>query len=313
MKKRIITGAVLGFILLPLLLIKDLFPLLQVVVFLFSIVATLEMLHMCDQKKKIPLAARIIVILSTILIYFGIVNEDVSCSKSIISQVMDQIDFKLPILSTLTLSCALIFACQVFVDDFDATDVGHCFMIVLFVSLGFSSLTILLFNGMRYIVYLFAICIATDIFALVFGLKFGKHKLCPKISPKKTWEGAIGGTICGTIMGSMFSIFYEQFGHYFVSNGTPIKFFYGVFNYERVHPVIQVILLIVLSMLISICSQIGDLVCSRFKRTFEIKDFSQVFPGHGGVLDRFDSTIFASIVFLCFITIIRVALPLMGM
>lgn len=142
---------------------------------------------------------------------------------------------------------------------------------------------------------------------------FGKHKLCPKISPKKTWEGAIGGTVCGTVAGSLFAIFYESFGHYFVNDGEPIKFFNGVFNYDKMPPALMIILLILLSMLISICSQVGDLVCSRFKRTFDIKDFSQVFPGHGGVLDRFDSVLFASIVFLCFITIIRVVLPLMGM
>lgn len=313
MKKRIITGAILAFILIPLLLIKELLPLLQVVIILLSVVATMEMIHMCDKKKKIPTAARVIVILSTILIYFGIVNEDPACTQSFITKALSNIDFKIPIISTLTLSCAAIFACQVFVDDFDATDVGRCLMITLFVSLSFSSLTILIFNGKRFLVYLMAICIFTDIFALVFGLRFGKHKLCPTISPKKTWEGAIGGTICGTLAGSLFAIFYESFGHYFVNDGEPIKFFFGVFNYDKMHPALMVILLILLSMVISICSQVGDLICSRFKRTFDIKDFSQVFPGHGGVLDRFDSVLFASIVFLCFITIIRVALPLMGM
>ncbi len=309
MKKRIITGIVLALILIPLVLVKDLFPLLQWVIILFCVVATIEMLNMCDKKKKIPMGARIVVIISTILIYLGIVNEDPSCRYSIIHHVMTNSHFELSIITTLTLACASIFACQVFINDFDAADVGHCLMIVLYISLSFSSLTILLFNGMRFIVYLLIICIFTDIFALVFGMKFGKHKMCPTISPKKTWEGAIGGTICGTLLGSLFSIFYDQFGHFFVSNGEPIQFFYGVFDYNALHPAVMALILIMVSLLISFSSQVGDLVCSRFKRTFEIKDFSQVFPGHGGILDRFDSALFASIVFLCFITIIRVVFP----
>ncbi len=313
MKKRFFTATILAIILIPLLLIKDLFPLLQIVIVLFSVVATMEMIHMVDKTKKMTVPVKVLVILSTILIYLGIVNEDPSCKNSLITQWLGKIDFKLPIISTLTLSCALIFSCQVFVEDFDAADVGRCLMIILYVSLGFSSLTILLFNGMRFIVYIFIICIFTDVFAYVFGVKFGKHKMCPTISPKKTWEGAIGGTVCGTLAGSLFAIFYRFFGHYFVSNGEPIKFFYGVFNYEKMPAALISILLIILSLLISVCSQVGDLICSRFKRTFDIKDFSQVFPGHGGILDRFDSALFASIVFLCFITIIRVALPLMGM
>ena len=288
MKKRIFTGIVIAFIGIPLLLVDCLFPLLQCVIILFSVVATMEMIQMCERKKKIPLGVKIIIILSTILIYLGIVNEDPSCGRSLITQLMNKIDFKVNIITTLTIACAAIFSCQVFVKDFDATDVGKCFMIVLYVAF-------------------------TDIFALVFGMKFGKHKLCPHISPKKTWEGAIGGTICATIMGSMFAIFYNYFGHYFVPDKEPIKFFFGVFDYEKMPAALMVIVLIVLTALISVSSQIGDLICSKFKRTYEIKDFSQVFPGHGGILDRFDSVLFASIVFLCFITVIRVALPLMGM
>ena len=211
------------------------------------------------------------------------------------------------------MSCAAIFACQVFAKDFNADDVGHALMIVLYVALGFSSLTILLFNGMRFIVYLVMISFGTDIFAYVFGMNFGKHKMCPTISPKKSWDGAIGGTIMGTLCGSLFAILYPHFGHLFVSNGESIKFFEGVFDINALSPVVGVLIIIFLSLTISIFSQVGDLVCSKFKRTYEIKDFSQVFPGHGGVLDRFDSVIFGGIVFLCFITIFRVAMPLVMM
>lgn len=313
MKKRIITALVIAFILIPLLLVKALFPLLQWVIILFCVVATIEMINMCEKKRKIPLPIKIIIIISTVLIYIGIVNEDPSCTNSVITLMMQKIDFKLSIITTLTIACATIFACQVFIEDFNAADVGYSLMIVFYVALGFSSITILLFNGMRFVVYLVTICVFTDIFALVFGLKFGKRKLCPHISPKKTVEGAIGGTICGTLAGSFFTIFYNQFGHFFVANGEPIKFFDNVIDYNSMPKVALIFILIFLSFLLSLSSQIGDLICSRFKRTYEIKDFSQVFPGHGGILDRFDSVLFSGIVFLCFITIIRVILPVVGM
>lgn len=310
MKKRIITGILLAIILVPLLLVKSLFPLLQCVITLLCVVATVEMIHMVEKTKPMKPGVKVIVIVSTLLIYLGIVNEDPACRNSLIYHMMDKINFQLSILTTLTLVCALIFACQIFVKDFDAADVGRCFMIILYISLGFSSITILLFNGMRFIIYMLLITICTDIFALVFGMLLGKHKLCPTISPKKTWEGAIGGTIVATIIGSLFVGLYHYFGHYFVVNGKPIQFFTGVFDVERVSTVGLVFFIIFLSIVLSISSQIGDLICSKFKRTYGIKDFSQVFPGHGGILDRFDSTLFASIVFLCFITIVRILFSL---
>ncbi|MDE6946820.1 MAG: phosphatidate cytidylyltransferase [Anaeroplasmataceae bacterium] len=313
MKKRVITGIILGIILVPLLLVDALFPLLQCVIMLFCIIATIEMIRMCEKTKPMSFPVKVMVIASTLLIYLGIVNEDPSCKQSLITKMMNHIDFQLSILTTLTLVCAIIFACQLFVKDFDAGDVGRCFMIILYISLGFSAITVLLFNGMRFIMYMVVVSLFTDIFALIFGIRFGKHKLCPSVSPKKTWEGAIGGTVCATIAGCLFAGFYDKFGHFFVPGAEPIKFFEGVFNYDKVPMAVMVILLILLTILISISSQIGDLVCSKFKRTYGIKDFSQVFPGHGGILDRFDSTLFACIVFLCFITIIRIALPLMGM
>lgn len=312
MKKRIVTGLVLGIILIPLLLVEALFPLLQCVITLFCVVATMEMIHMVEKNKPMKRSVKIIIVISALLIYFGIVNEDPACKNSLISFVMSRFDFKLSMLTTLTLVCALIFACQIFVEDFDAADVGRCFMIILYISLGFSSITILLFSGLRFIIYMILIACCTDIFALVFGINFGKHKLCPKISSKKTWEGAIGGTAVAAIVGALFALFYDKFGHYFVIGATPIRFFEGVFDVDKMPAAVLVIFTIVLTILISIASQCGDLICSKFKRTYGIKDFSQVFPGHGGILDRFDSTLFASIVFLCLISIVRILFALPG-
>lgn len=313
MKKRLVTGIILAFILIPLLLVKELFPLLQVVLALLCVIGTVEMINMCEKKKPMKLPVKIIILVSTMLIYMGIVNENPACGDAIITKILGKVDFYLNILTTLTISAALIFACQIFIEDFDASDVGSALMIVLYISLSFSALTVLLFNGVRFLVYLGIVCFGTDIFAYVFGMRFGRHgrhKLCPKISPKKSWEGAIGGTLSGTILATLFATLYPIFGHFFVANGEPIKFFEGIFDYEAMGNIGVILAIFVLSFVLSICSQIGDLICSKFKRTYDIKDFSQVIPGHGGILDRFDSILFTSIVFLSFITVCRILLPL---
>lgn len=125
-------------------------------------------------------------------------------------------------------------------------------MIILYIALGFSSLTILLFNGMRFIIYLLIICICTDVFAYLFGIRFGKHKMVPHISPKKTWEGALGGTFFGTLIGSLFAIFYESFSGYFVANGDAGEFFFGVFDFDNVSTAVNVIMIIGLSFVLSV-------------------------------------------------------------
>ena len=109
----------------------------------------------------------------------------------------------------------------------------------------------------------------TDTFAYFTGVFFGKHKLCPKISPKKTVEGSLGGIafcvlaflIYGFAISRMFSL-------------EP--------NYAGLAAV---------GLVMSILSQIGDLLASVIKRTYGVKDYGKLFPGHGGVLDRFDSVL----------------------
>ena len=119
-------------------------------------------------------------------------------------------------------------------------------------------------------IYLVLIPIITDSFAYITGSLVGKHKLIERISPKKTVEGAIGGFVAASIFCTMF---------YMVVINTRAN----------------MVAVLLSTMFLSIISQLGDLVFSSIKRYFNIKDFSKLIPGHGGILDRIDSLIFVII------------------
>ena len=123
---------------------------------------------------------------------------------------------------------------------------------------------------MANVIFLALATLGADTFAYFVGRAIGKHKLNPRLSPKKTIEGSIGGIVCGGLL----ALAYAYFMH---------------IPYPLTH-------LALMSFVLATTGQIGDLTFSSIKRTFEVKDYSQIFPGHGGVLDRFDSIIFNSMI-----------------
>lgn len=134
-------------------------------------------------------------------------------------------------------------------------------------------------NG-RMFAYVYSVVCLTDVFAYFVGIKFGKHKLCPTISPKKSVEGAIGGTLIGALAGCGVALLFRAVPiDNTMSNGTIV---------------LIVLITFVFSILVSICSQFGDLFASVLKREYEIKDYGNILPGHGGILDRFDSLVFSA-------------------
>jgi len=112
--------------------------------------------------------------------------------------------------------------------------------------------------------------VITDIGAYFFGKRFGKHKLAPVISPKKTWEGSVGGTFSAVVLLTLAAWLLEQSGY------VSVNMRYWV-NYI---------------LFASCISQLGDLTFSTVKRIAGIKDYGTILPGHGGILDRFDSLLF---------------------
>ena len=150
---------------------------------------------------------------------------------------------------------------------------------IIFLGLVFSYICLIRENDVNVLVFLFLITVLTDTFALFGGKLFGKHKLIEKVSPNKTIEGSIIGSLFGTIIPSVFYI-------YMIDPGASIP--------------LSVLMVLVLS----IIDQIGDLVFSSIKRYFKVKDFSNLIPGHGGILDRFDSIIFVLIGYIVIINLI---------
>lgn len=163
----------------------------------------------------------------------------------------------------------LLLLCVLAVFDSKVTFDEICITYLESLLLGFAIRYALLIENLnKWMFGYIVICaLVTDVFALVFGMLFGKHKLNERVSPKKTVEGAIGGWLSGCII----SFIYASALSYF---GLDMKFF------------------IIASLVLPIVSQIGDLTFSLIKRNFHVKDFSNLIPGHGGLLDRFDSVIF---------------------
>lgn len=145
-------------------------------------------------------------------------------------------------------------------------DVGFMILSVLYIGIGFFYFIEIREQGLEYIFLALFVIWATDSGAYFIGRKIGKRKLWPEISPNKTVEGSIGGIIVALMVAILFHLFA---------------------NMEE-----SLVALLFITILLSIFGQIGDLVESALKRQYQVKDSGNILPGHGGILDRFDSLLF---------------------
>ncbi|MCR4849704.1 MAG: phosphatidate cytidylyltransferase [Lachnospiraceae bacterium] len=137
----------------------------------------------------------------------------------------------------------------------------------------------------QYLVWMIFVCSwASDTCAYCVGMLFGKHRLAPVLSPKKSVEGAIGGIAGSAIVGFLLAYFWYQ-------------------NNIDAPGIVWMVPLIAAAG--SVLSQVGDLAASAIKRNFEIKDYGRLIPGHGGIMDRFDSVTFTAPV-IYFLTLIMI-------
>ena len=182
--------------------------------------------------------------------------------------------FNIGLEKSICLSTILLFLPIVFYDKDNYNFKNACiiFSKTLFLGFVFSLIRAIRVEDIWLFLFLFVIAATTDTVAYIIGSKFGKKRICPKVSPKKTLEGSISGTLSSIIVSTIFYIFF-------------------------VDPAANILITAFVVLILSIIGQLGDLFFSQIKRYFGVKDFSNIMPGHGGILDRLDSLIFITICF----------------
>lgn len=268
MKSRIIYGLLLGFLGIA-IVVFPFTPLPDVVVLAAILVAVYELMKVFGVKNKFVYA------MSMLFSAFTIVH----------SGYASRLDFELPVVPVVTAYIMIMLAVIVF--DFGKTTFNHialsmaasffvpgavgCYLRIRNLFYDFDGIVTL-----GHIRFIFWFCLAgavfADTFALFVGVKFGKKKLCPRVSPKKTVEGAVGGVIGSAVINIVAIFVCNALCH----NPFPVP----------------VPVMIVLAFVLPIVSMLGDLIASTIKRNYGIKDFGNLIPGHGGMMDRIDSISF---------------------
>lgn len=266
MKVRVISAIVMVAVFVPFLVIGELpFAILMAVL---GACGLYELLKARESKKEFPKFLKII----AYLIVLGICLHN-------FNSVDFHFNFDYRVMAGLIF---LFLSPMVFINDtkrYNMNDALYLIGSVLFVGLSFNLMIIMRNLDLNYIIYLLLITTMTDTFALFTGMLIGRHKLCPKISPKKTIEGLVGGVLMGTFVASCF---------YFTIINTSIS----------------LVSLVFVSAILCLVGQLGDLVFSSIKRYYDVKDFSNLIPGHGGILDRFDSLVFVTLAFIVLLGIL---------
>ena len=257
MKTRIITGVVAFLILVPFLIFAHT-PAYTVLAAILGLIGVFEMLR-CQKLAK---NLKLLIPTLTYAILVPVIGRHLSMGH----------DFMTVFTALTSLYMLVCFAMAVFSKgkiEFvpTAAAVASCVYVVL----GFSCLLVLRdwsFGGYLFLLPFLSAWVS-DTAAYFTGRAFGKNKLIPDVSPNKTVEGAIGGLVVTAI----FMLVY----------GCIVRFALGVG--------VNLIGLFLLGVALSAVSMVGDLIASLIKRHYNIKDYSHIFPGHGGVLDRFDSVL----------------------
>ena len=257
MKKRVISAIIALIIVVPIILIGG--YAYYIGVGIISVVGLHELLKVREEEKKIPMVMKGI----TLLTYLAIVMSAISTQGGF------SIDYRLFILNMFACLIPLIAMER---KKYDAEDALFLLAATLFLGIAFNFLIVIRNISLFYLLYVVLITIMSDTFAHFWGTKIGSVKLCPNVSPNKTVEGMIGGTIFGTFIGAAFFLTF-------------------------INPNASVLLIGVISLALSLVAQFGDLVFSAIKRKYGVKDYGNIMPGHGGVLDRLDSIIFAILAF----------------
>lgn len=265
MGKRILSAIILLIIFIPIIKIGG--NLYNYTIYITGLMAINEFLNIKNSRKEIPITIKALCfILFSFLILSNINGET----------LMFSIDYRI-------LSCIfLLFTIPTIIyhdrKKYSINDALYMIGGILFLGISFSLMIVIRNMSIKLIIYLFLISTMTDTYSYITGNLIGKKELLKEISPCKTIEGMIGGIVFGTFIPTMYYITV-------INNQNTMK-------------------ITLITLFLSILATIGDLFFSAIKRYFEKKDFSKIIPGHGGILDRFDSIIFIILGFTFFINII---------
>lgn len=258
MKQRVISAIVAIIIVVPIVLYGSIPFYLGASV--LGLIGFYEMLKARKIERDIPNIMKIVCMFA-----FIIIMMDNWGNKVLVFNSNDKL-----ILSILLTVIPIVFFNKK--KSYDINDALFMLGTIMFLGISFNHLVNIRVGSLYNFIYLVLITTMTDTFAYFTGRLIGKHKMCPSVSPNKTWEGFVGGLVFGTIIS--------------------VVFYVCVFDFTG-----SVFLLVLVSMLLSVVGQIGDLVFSSIKRHYKIKDYGNIMPGHGGVLDRLDSLLFVILVF----------------
>lgn len=261
MKKRILTGVIGIPLLLPFIVFSHTWP-LTVLMLLFALTGVYEMLKCTGALNKLVIAIPSFLVAAAAQILPRI--SGLPGDRYLAAMLLVYIAY------TVLLMMGAVFS----KGKVKIADAAISAVTTVYISFGFSSLILLRDKEYGMILFILALLIpwVSDAMAYFVGVFFGKHKLIPDISPKKTVEGAVGGIVGVCVIVAIFGLI-MQFGF----NKAP--------NY---------VLLMALAFVGGLLGMCGDLIASLIKREFGIKDYGNLFPGHGGVMDRFDSIIAVS-------------------
>lgn len=258
--KRALSAIVLVIIALAVILTGG--ALLAVVLFMLSLIAFLELtkavgIHQKDKKINALEVSGVIGITLYYATMFFIKMDTAMCFALILAFM------------------AIMFVYVFAFPKFKSNEVMATFFCVIYapVLLSFIYLTRNLRFGIYVVWLIFISSWICDTCAYLVGVMLGKHKMAPKLSPKKSIEGGVGGIVGAAAVGALFGYYVQSY----VLVGQQL-----------------VLVFAIIGALGAVISQTGDLAASAIKRNHEIKDYGKLIPGHGGVMDRFDSVIFAA-------------------
>ena len=287
MKQRTITGAILIALFLPFVILGGIpYIVLMTIAIgygMFELLkATEGKINKNDEKKRCLNWPKWILVLIIIITMIG------SLYPYLVSLINGEgfvfSSISIPVIPFVILAF-LLFSGSIFSEKINIQDVMMVLGMSTFLMVGGQSLSLVRDMGGAFLVFVLLTCFITDAGAYFTGYicskNFKTHKLNERISPKKTIEGSIGGMVLGTIIPFLVTLIPLLSLKDDAVFGITLKWW----------------MIIILSFIMTITAQLGDLTFSAIKRYYDVKDYSQLFPGHGGVLDRFDSILFNMIFF----------------